>query len=68
MNTNNKKGLSFTSVLVIILIVLKITNLIDWSWWWVFAPFWVQSVAILVVILVITVVDLILEYKIRNKQ
>jgi hypothetical protein len=21
-------------------VILKLTNYIDWSWWWVTAPFW----------------------------
>lgn len=27
-------------ILGIVFIVLKLTNYIDWSWWWVTAPFW----------------------------
>lgn len=34
-------GISFASVLGIVFIVLKLTNGIDWSWWWVLAPFWI---------------------------
>ncbi len=43
----------FLSILLIVFIVLKLTDLIDWSWWWVLAPLWIPlTVAIpLVVIL-----------------
>ena len=34
-------GLSFTTVLLIIFIVLKLVGSIAWSWWWVLAPLWV---------------------------
>jgi len=27
-------------IISIIFMVLKLTNFIDWSWWWIFAPFW----------------------------
>ena len=27
-------------VLFLIFLVLKLTNTIDWSWWWVTAPLW----------------------------
>ena len=33
-------GLGFCSVLFMIFLVLKLTNHIDWSWWWVTAPLW----------------------------
>lgn len=28
------------SVLFIVFLVLKLTNVITWSWWWVTAPLW----------------------------
>lgn len=37
----NKKSSSVMSLevlLTIIFIILKLTNVIDWSWWWVFSP------------------------------
>lgn len=34
-------GVSLTTVLVLIFTVLKLTNNIDWSWWWVFSPYWI---------------------------
>ena len=29
-----------SSLLFILLVVLKVTGVIDWSWWWVTAPLW----------------------------
>ena len=29
--------------LFLIFLVLKLTNLIDWSWWWVTAPLWIPA-------------------------
>ena len=37
---NNNYGMSFSSVLFLIFLVLKLTNVIDWSWWWITAPLW----------------------------
>ncbi|WP_419486995.1 hypothetical protein [Chryseobacterium bernardetii] len=40
-NTTNKNyGISFPALLGTVFIVLKLTKVIDWSWWWVTAPFW----------------------------
>jgi len=33
-----KINLSFLSLLTILFVGLKLTNHIDWSWWWVLSP------------------------------
>jgi hypothetical protein len=51
-------GISITSVLFIVFLVLKLTNNINWSWWWVTSPLWIPialfmsiiSLAILMII------------------
>ncbi len=35
-------GVSFTGLLTIAFIVLKLCHQIDWSWWWVLAPLWMS--------------------------
>jgi hypothetical protein len=41
---NNKQipvgGFPFLGVLGLIFVTLKLTDVIDWSWWWVTLPFW----------------------------
>ena len=44
-------GLNFTELLLIVFIVLKLTNVINWSWWWVLSPLWI-TLSIVVVILI----------------
>ena len=36
--TKNSSGIGFTGMLTILFIGLKLTNVIDWSWWWVLSP------------------------------
>ena len=43
------KTISFSSLLLLAFIVLKLCNVITWSWWWVLSPIWIP-IAILVVI------------------
>jgi hypothetical protein len=31
----------FSTLLLVAFIVLKLCNVITWSWWWVLAPLWV---------------------------
>jgi len=45
-NTQTKKAyaIGVIDLLVIMFIGLKLANVIDWSWWWVLAGWWVQLV------------------------
>lgn len=42
--SNSSNGLGLGTVLFLIFMVLKLTNYIDWSWWWVTAPLWIPIV------------------------
>jgi len=57
---NTTSGLRTSGVLQIIFIVLKLVKVIDWSWWWVFAPTWISAI--------ISVVLLSLLYLVEWKQ
>jgi hypothetical protein len=32
--------MSILGLLGVAFVILKLTNYIDWSWWWVTVPFW----------------------------
>ena len=36
-------GMGLGSVLLVVFIVLKLTHVIDWSWWWVLSPMWIGA-------------------------
>ena len=38
---NKSAGIGLPGVLLVVFIVLKLTDNIDWSWWWVLAPAWI---------------------------
>jgi hypothetical protein len=42
-NNNNGGGMGLGTILFLIFLVLKLTNYIDWSWWWVTAPLWISA-------------------------
>ena len=50
---NRSVGLTLCDVLGVVFIVLKLCNVIDWSWWWVLAPIWMPTVLCLLVLLII---------------
>lgn len=33
-------GVGVFGLLGVVFVVLKLTHVINWSWWWVTAPFW----------------------------
>lgn len=39
------------SLLTIVFIILKLTEVIAWSWWWVLAPVWIPLALALVIII-----------------
>lgn len=41
-----------TTLLLIAFIVLKLTNVISWSWWWVLSPIWIPTALVVVLLLV----------------
>lgn len=51
-NNNTSGGVGCGTVLLLIFVTLKLTNLIDWSWWWVLSPLWI-GIAIGLVFLLI---------------
>ncbi len=34
-------GIGVPGLLGVAFVVLKLTHVIDWSWWWVLSPFWI---------------------------
>ena len=56
MSNQSSGGIGFAGLLTIAFIVLKLTNVIDWSWWWVLSPIWISfALAILIIGIVLLV-------------
>lgn len=51
---NNKtvSSVGFVDLLAVTFIVLKLTGVISWSWWWVLAPLWGQLVLAAIVVFI----------------
>ena len=45
-------GTGFFNLLFLVFLVLKLTKVIDWSWWWITAPLW-GPLGVCVVLLII---------------
>jgi hypothetical protein len=54
-NSASSGGIGVLGLLGVVFVTLKLCGVIDWSWWWVTAPFW-GGFALLLAILVIWMV------------
>lgn len=59
--SNSSTGLGLGTILFLIFMVLKLTNYIDWSWWWITAPLWIP-------IAIIAIVGLVAILYLANKR
>ena len=71
MNDNKSSatggGISFASLLTLAFIILKLCNVITWSWWWVLSPIWI-SISLAVVIFVVAMVVILIMNTIDNRK
>ena len=53
---NYNGGVSFCGLLTLIFITLKLTNFIDWSWWWILAPLWIPVGLIIFIVIILLLI------------
>ena len=55
MNTNDNNEGSFSALIIpvttLVFVILKLTHVVDWSWWWVLSPLWIPFAILLVIII-----------------
>lgn len=56
-------GVGVTGLLQVALIVLKLCEVIDWSWWWVLLPIWGTAGLLVTILLAALVVAVVRECK-----
>ena len=56
---DNAYAMGFADVLLIVFVVLKLVGVIDWSWVWVLAPFWIPTLIIIFLIIAIKIITLV---------
>lgn len=56
-NNSQSSGVGCFTVIGIVLIILKLTDNIDWSWWLVLAPIWIPLVLIVLFFIIVTILD-----------
>tara|TARA_R100000541_G_scaffold58499_1_gene69847 strand:+ start:348 stop:548 length:201 start_codon:yes stop_codon:yes gene_type:complete len=51
------------TILVIIFTLMKVHGCIDWSWWWVFSPWWIPAVGLFTIVFVAVCILLLIDNK-----
>lgn len=57
MTTTKSNGIGFWELLQVALIVLKLVNVVQFSWWWVMAPTWIPLIIAIVVAVALALFD-----------
>ena len=68
-NQNEKKAsgsIGITTILFVVFLVLKLTGLISWSWWWVTAPLWIPICLCLVITIIFAIAGIIIRIRKRE--
>lgn len=51
----------FSTLLAVAFIILKLCNVIDWSWVWVLAPLWIPVAFALCIIIIVGIIQAIFD-------
>lgn len=46
-------GVGFSGALFLVFLVLKLTGVIAWSWWWITAPLWIPFLLVVVSLVIL---------------
>ena len=68
MGKETTSGIGFGGILFIVFLILKLTNVIDWSWWWVTSPLWIPIAIAIVIFIFIILFKFIIHRNKRNKK
>ena len=47
-----RRGLSLSTVVLVVFVILKLVGSIAWSWWWVLSPLWIPIAFWLILIFI----------------
>jgi hypothetical protein len=68
MSSNaSSSGISGTTALQIVFIVLRLTHNIMWSWWWVMSPTWIMSGLALIFLAILFIISKQEEKKMNKR-
>jgi hypothetical protein len=55
-SSTSSGGIGFAGLLTVAFVVLKLTGVIAWSWWWVLSPLWIGAVLFIVIAAIVILI------------
>ena len=52
-------GISLSTILGVVFIILKLTGVISWSWLWVLSPFWIPLALVALILIIAAAIAII---------
>ena len=49
-DSSSSSGPGLATLLTLLFVGLKLTHVINWSWWWILSPIWSSAVLVAVVL------------------
>ena len=63
----NQYNLAPFVIVFLVFLILKLTGVVNWSWWWITAPLW-APIALLLILLVLFYYALFFARKIKENE
>ena len=61
MIKKTKNDIVILKSLFLLFLILKLTDVINWSWWWVTSPLWIDLALVFFIIIVMVFLILLIE-------
>jgi hypothetical protein len=58
-SSSSSGGVGFTGLLTVLFVALKLTHVIDWSWWWVLSPMWIAAAIVVLILAIVAVIAVV---------
>jgi len=59
--TKQSGGIGVLGLLGVVFVTLKLCGVINWSWWWVTAPFWGGIALVIIVLMAVSIAIKLLD-------
>jgi hypothetical protein len=66
MSSNSFGGIGLSGLTFLIFLTLKLSKVIDWSWWWVTSPLWI-TLGLFIVVFVLVCIIMLLGILLKGK-
>lgn len=62
-DNNSLINIDSIDLITIVFVVLKLTEVIDWSWWWVLSPILISFALVIIVLIIALIIALVNKLK-----